>query len=662
MLAQHASPVVITIKEKCRVCYTCVRDCPAKAIRISGGQAEVITDRCIGCGNCVKVCSQDAKQISSSFPLLESLLERHTRNVVAIVAPSFPAEYEDLTGSEFCGSLKALGFDLVCQVAAGADLVAQEYARLLEAQPDQRWIASSCPAIVSYVEKYHPAIAESLAPIVSPMVATARMVRAEYGKDLDIVFIGPCPAKKLEAIREDVSGDVDVVLTFQELNQLLVKQETNSNSKPIADFDPPQPVLGGLFPIARGLVQTAGLKADLLKGNVVSAEGKNDFAQALREFEAGSLDTNLLDILCCKGCIMGAGMTSEAPSFRRQAKISAFVNQQVQQGKSLQDLPQDIPLAVSFCTNDNRLPLPSKAEIEEILQGMGKFQPVDELDCGACGYATCRDHAVAIHKGLAETEMCLPYTIDRLKESLEELNESNHLLADTKAALVNAEKLASMGQLSAGIAHEINNPLGVILLYSQLMLEDADSDSRFAKDIQTIVDQAERCKGIVSGLLNFARKNKVVRIATNLENLIHQCLKVTRIPENIRVHFQTEMHEPVADLDADQIIQVLTNLLNNAIEAMPSGGSLVIKTVDENGQVGFEFTDSGVGIKKNDMKKIFEPFFTTKEMGKGTGLGLAVIYGIIKMHQGSIVVESNDDPASGPTGTTFKVTLPRRME
>ena len=659
---ETSNPVIRTVKERCRVCYTCVRDCPAKAIRITNGQAEVVDSRCIGCGNCVQVCSQGAKEIWSSVDVALAHLDNRKTRIAAIIAPSFPAEYDTIEPEVLCGELKAAGFDLVSQVAAGADLVAKAYETLITENPDRQWIASTCPSIVNYVEKSHPALSDSLAPIVSPMIATARMVHEQYGADTRIVFIGPCPAKKLESIRDEVAGEIDLVLTFHELNQLLREVLPEGKNITPSPFDAPYPQLGGLFPLVRGLLQTAGLKEDLLVGNIISADGKNNFAEAILEFESGSMEAQLLDILCCKGCIMGAGMTTCSPSFQRQSQISKFVREQVHQYSDHAPVAFDIDLKTTFQKDDIRAPFPSKLEVDTILRSMGKAEPVDELDCGTCGYKTCRDHAVAIFKGLAETEMCLPYTIDRLKNSLKELNKSNDQLADTKVALVNAEKLASMGQLSAGIAHEINNPLGVILLYSQLMLESQESQSEFSEDLQTIVSQAERCKGIVSGLLNFARRNEVVRKATNLQDLIKQCVHITLVPGNIDLSWNFTMEDPIAEIDADQIIQVLTNLINNAVEVMPDGGAITIRSFGRKSDVGFELHDTGPGIPQENLKKIFEPFFTTKAIGKGTGLGLAVNYGIIKMHHGRISVRSNTDSRLGPTGTTFIVTLPRRME
>jgi signal transduction histidine kinase len=293
---------------------------------------------------------------------------------------------------------------------------------------------------------------------------------------------------------------------------------------------------------------------------------------------------------------------------------------------------------------------------------MGKFSPQDELNCGACGYDSCHDHAIAIHRGLAENEMCLPYTIDQLRKTLKELAVSNEQLATVQAALIQSEKLASMGQLAAAVAHEVNNPLGVVLMYAHLLLDECGQDSKLRDDLTMIAEQTDRCKKIVAGLLNFARQKQVVRQPTNLCDLIEHCLHTLSPPHGIEVRIQHQVANSIAELDADQLMQVLVNLINNAYEAMPDGGVLTIRTSVDKAHVQFEITDTGVGISRENLSKVFEPFFTTKQLGKGTGLGLAITYGIVKMHRGDIRVESNADPAAGPTGTKFTVALPREEQ
>jgi signal transduction histidine kinase len=240
-----------------------------------------------------------------------------------------------------------------------------------------------------------------------------------------------------------------------------------------------------------------------------------------------------------------------------------------------------------------------------------------------------------------------------------DLEDSHRSLESTKEALVKSEKLASMGQLAAGIAHEVNNPLGILLLQANILLEEVDTGAPMADDLKLIVDQANRCKKIISGLLNFARQSRVVRQPTDMVELARDTLRTMPIDENIMVRVESTMADPIAEVDGDQMVQVLTNLVSNAQQAMPDGGALIIRLSDTPDEVTFMVTDTGVGIPRENMDKLFDPFFTTKQVGKGTGLGLAVTHGIVKMHRGQIRVESNADPAAGPTETTFVVTLPR---
>jgi signal transduction histidine kinase len=321
-----------------------------------------------------------------------------------------------------------------------------------------------------------------------------------------------------------------------------------------------------------------------------------------------------------------------------------------------------LDLSARFRAEDMRRLLPEDEEVEQLLASMGKLTPKDHLNCGACGYETCYEHAVAIVKGLAEEEMCLPYTIEKLHKSVRELALSNDKLTTMQNALKQSEKLAHMGQLSAGIAHELNNPLGVVIMYSNILLDESNSDDPVRQDLQLIVEQAARCKKIVAGLLNFARKNQVNYQELDIRKLTEQSVAGVVFPENIKTVIVDRTTNPDAAIDYEQMTQVLTNLFRNSIDAMTNGGKLEITLEDTVSDVIFIVSDTGSGIKDEDRAKIFEPFYTTKGIGKGTGLGLATTYGIVKMHKGQITVETNADPAKGPTGTTFRIILPRRPE
>lgn len=655
--------LVHTIRERCRVCYTCVRECPAKAIRIVDGQAEVITERCIGCGNCVRVCGQHAKTVYDCTDRVSELL-LGTAPVAAMLAPSFPAEFAEWNHQKLAGILRALGFSQVVEVAVGADLVSARYRDLMQRKDGKSYIATTCPAVVAYIERYFPSLVASLAPIVSPMVATARALRHLHGPELKTIFIGPCIAKKGEAANTLFTEEIDAVLTFVELRKMIQERDLEHQELPLSEFDPPLAGPGALFSISRGLLQSANIPDDLLTGDVLVAEGRVGFVEAIKEFSSGHCAPKLLEILACEGCIMGPGVSAQDPLFRRRSRVSHYVKNRLfeldeEEWKRQMAAFASLDLSRTFKVDDRRIPDPSGEELGDILIRMGKHTKEDELNCGACGYDTCREHAIAIHKGLAESEMCLPYTIDRLRETVDNLAVSNEKLARTQEILMQAEKLASMGQLAAGIAHELNNPLGVVLMYAHMLLEEMADNVDMRDDLEMIARQADRCKKIVAGLLHFARQNKVALTQTDIRLLVEETVKLVNLPEGVQVEIVHQIDDPMAEIDADQVTQVLNNLITNACHAMPKGGKVTLRTSGDNDEVHLCVSDTGVGIPKEHQAKIFEPFFTTKSLGKGTGMGLAVTYGIVKMHRGRISVQSNDNPANGPSGTTFTVSLPR---
>jgi len=654
--------LVFTVKERCRVCYTCVRECPAKAIRIAGGQAEVIASRCIACGNCIKVCSQDAKIFLKEIDQVSRLIATNQK-VIAMVAPSFPAEFYDYADYRvLVGIIKSFGFSHVTEVSFGADLVARYYKEQLNL--DLPAISSDCPAIVAYIERYSPELTTQLAPVVSPMVAMARVLRRHYGEDAKLVFIGPCLAKKAE------SGEIDAALTFRELREMIENKRINPSKIQLADFDPPVGGRGAIFPLSHGLLQTMEVNEDVLSEKILVAGGRANFQDALREFEQGHLEGHHLHLLCCEGCILGPGMSPypntspTAQRFTKKAKIISYANRKMsqldkEQWQSYLDEYSKLDFSRTFSPRDMRSVLPPSEQIKEVLYKMGKYGQQDHLNCGACGYETCEEHAIAIINGLAETEMCLPYSIEKLHKYIRELNISKEKLAHVQEALRHSEKLAGMGQLSAGIAHELNNPLGVITMYSNIIREELPADSPVVQDIDLIVEQADRCRKIVGGLLNFARKNQVNITEADVVKLARHSIDSVIIPDGIRLRLNDKVTDPLVNLDYDQMTQVFTNLLKNAVDAMGENGEIDFNLVDTHEQLIMSITDNGIGIPPENMDKLFTPFFTTKGLGKGTGLGLPIIYGIVKMHKGDISVTSNADPAKGPRGTTFTITLPR---
>lgn len=667
MTDDKIKPIVTTIKELCKRCYSCVRECPAKAIRVENGQAMVIEERCIACGNCVKVCAQKAKHIEESIQDIESMFERQEK-VYACLAPSFPAAFTMAKPGQIIAAIRKLGFGEVWEVAYGAELISKEYIKnYQEAQKTGKPIITTpCPAIVSYVEKYIPTLHDNLAPIVSPMIAVARAIRIKSRNKLAktsarIVFIGPCISKKKEIHDPCLESVVDAVLTYEELVKMFYRAGIVPGELSESSFDGPRCYLGRTYPITGGLLKAAGLSTDVLDNHTVVAEGKERVIEVLNEIAQGRSKAQFFDLLFCEGCINGPMMLNDLGVVARKEQLVNYINEQnrfTTQRAVIESIDEFdyLDLGRSFSKQNLVLYEPSEEEIKKVLKTMRKESMDQQLNCGACGYRTCKEKAIAVCQGLAEPEMCLPYLIDELQSTCQRLEISHHDLAEAQQRLLQTEKLASMGQLSAGVAHEINNPLGTILLYSHILIKELKESDQKRKDLELIVKEANRCKEIVRGLLDFARQSRVSKAENDIGSIINEIYLLTsNNMKEVNVVKRVEKDLPKICLDKNQIMQALINLVNNSIDAVPKGGEvkLYARLNDRKDSIEIQISDNGTGIAKENLSKLFTPFFTTKEMGKGTGLGLAITYGIIKMHSGTIIVDSELGK-----GTTFTITLP----
>lgn len=650
--------IVSTIGQRCKRCYSCVRECPARAIRVMQGQAVVIGERCISCGHCVKVCSQNAKQIQSDVEkVLQDFLP--TGNAVAMLAPSFPAAFPN-DYDKIASALKKIGFKLVTEAAFGADLVSQHYKKILEDNPDKTIISSPCPAVYNLIEKYHVDLVPQIAEIVSPMIAMGRYLKKNFDSKSKVVFIGPCVAKKSEYVDNEVDDAVDAVLTFIELKAIFKKFDIDFSELKEMDLDPPHAFVGKSFPLTGGLLKTAEAPNDILQKETIIVEGKNRVVDLMYEIAEGKIKSKFVDVLFCEGCINGPAIDTDLSYYARREKVVNYINENINsfdkhEWKSNIYNSRDINLERKFENKSQRRPMPSEDEIKEILSRTNKFKTSDELNCGSCGYPSCREYAVAIAKGLAEEDMCLPYLIEKLESAYKELKE-------TQEQLHSAEKLASIGQLAAGVAHEINNPLGTIMLYASMMkkkVEKSDCvDQQNTEDLKLIIDEANRCKNIVSDLLNFARQGKLRVGDVNIQKLISGIVKTIKLnPQYSDIIFKvdSELSNTTIEGDNDQIKQVFLNLINNSCEALETSEikNVTINITKKDENLIINVIDTGCGIPQENINKIFTPFFTTKKIGKGTGLGLAIIYGIIKMHKGDIKVKSTIGK-----GTEFIIALP----
>jgi len=655
--------VVSTIKEKCRRCYTCVRKCPAKAIKVEEGQAKVMTERCIACGSCIKVCRQEAKSIRDSIAPLKDLFW-NSQSIVACLAPSFPAAFPQAKAGQIISAIRRLRSSAVMEVAFGADLVAKAHARWTKRNGQKLYISSPCPALVLYIKKYFPSLVSNLTPIISPMIAMGRVIKRVYRPGAKVVFIGPCIAKKAEIDDPEVAGDVDAVLTFVELDQMFQEAGLVLERLPESDPDGPTPRLGRIFPVPGGLLRSASLKEDIFRNQILVTEGKEACTQILHELLEGAVEAKFLDLLFCEGCINGPAFPNELSVFSRKELVANYVqtrlkNEREDRHKADVRKYQKVRLRRSFTPEDRRLTTPSPDIIREILRRTNKIHPEDELNCGACGYVSCQEKASAVYWGLAENEMCLPYLIDQLEENLNRLAQSHKELGETHQQLIQSEKMASVGQLAAGVAHEINNPLGTILLYSHMILEKLEKKDARREELETIAKEATRCRDIVRGLLDFARQRKLQVENVNVNKILREVLSlVANQPSFQKVEMTTSLDPslPLTGGDPVQLKEVFLNILSNAGEAMPDGGKVDVASKFLDGatnSIEVMIRDTGQGIPPENLDKIFMPFFTTKKIGQGTGLGLAIAYGIVKMHRGAIDVKSKVGE-----GTTFWVKLP----
>ncbi len=397
-------------KASCKDCYKCLRECPVKAISVEGHQAKIIEDRCILCGKCTHVCPQNAKIVHSEIDKLVLFME-HGDKVVASVAPSFVSSFKVDEFSVMKIALGKLGFYDAEETAVGANAVVKEYHRLLETGEYKNFITSACPAVNRLIQVYYPYALPYLAKVDSPMIAHAKMLKKQY-PDAKIVFIGPCIAKKREA---EESGLVDAVLTFEELRNLMEDRKIvfDEISKLAVD-SPKLPInKAKYFPISRGIIKSFE-KTKPAGYEYVAVDGVHKCMEVLENIhtvEGLFLELNACDFACVNG---PCSLLDPSRSVVANAEIRKYVAKDLV--RTLVDkkiVPEKVDLTAQYPKLRGSARPVSEREIQDILAKTGKFTKADELNCGACGYNTCREKAWAVANGFAELEMCVPYMRER---------------------------------------------------------------------------------------------------------------------------------------------------------------------------------------------------------------------------------------------------------
>mgnify|MGYP000638354218 FL=1 len=402
-------------KSNCKNCYKCIRNCPVKSIKFADGQANIIPDECILCGRCFVNCPQDAKQIRDDVPRVKEMIASG-KKVIASVAPSFIAEFPLMDFAAMKDALLKLGFSDAQETAIGATIVKTEYEKMIASGKHDVIISSCCHSVNALIQKYYPSVLPYLADVLSPMLAHCRVIKEE-NPGACAVFIGPCISKKEEA---ELYGECDVALTYEELEAWM----NEAGVVPAGDStEPDEGKRGRFFPIKGGIIKS--MHTENTGFTYLAVDGVQNCIAAIKEIESGALKNCFIEMNACEGaCINGPAISHHhKPLLSGEVKVVAFAGDDEFRVAMPIDTFKNIPY---IGTHEK---IPGEAAIKEILAKMGKTSPEQELNCGSCGYPTCREKAIAVYQGKADLSMCLPF----LKEKAETF--SGYVINNTPNAI-----------------------------------------------------------------------------------------------------------------------------------------------------------------------------------------------------------------------------------
>ena len=407
---------------KCKHCYKCVRNCEVKAIMIKNQRAEIMSEKCILCGKCMQVCPQSAKTLVSDLTLVKGYLKKGIPTVISL-APSYMGLLKYRTAGQVKSALMKLGFSQVRETAEGAAAVTAQYAALLEAGTMENIITTCCPSVNDLIEIYYPRLIPFLAPVVSPMIAHGKMLKEELGPDVKVVFLGPCIAKKKEADDLRHKGFVDAVLNFNDISQWLAEEDIAIEDCEDLPFGPINPGVNRLYPVTNGIVNsvlaTERQKDQYRKFYVHGSHNCIDLCDSLVK---GDIKGCFIEMnMCSGGCIKGPAADDEHLSrFQIKLDMEETIEKKAVQKEALEPFQKGLSFSKEFVDCSPKDKMPTEVQVQEILKMIGKTRPEDELNCGACGYSTCREKAVAVFQKKAELNMCIPFLHEKA-ESLSNL-------------------------------------------------------------------------------------------------------------------------------------------------------------------------------------------------------------------------------------------------
>lgn len=402
---------------KCRHCYKCVRNCEVKAIMVKDGRAEIMPDNCILCGRCLQICPQSAKTLVSDLGRVKDMIEAGEKVVVSI-APSYMGLLKYHTIGQVRCALMRLGFTDVRETAEGAALVTAEYARLLSEGTMENIISTCCPSVNALIEKYYPQLIPYLAPVVSPMIAHGRMIKQKLGSDTKVVFLGPCIAKKQEALDPRHADCVDAVLNFNDISRWLNEEDIVIEDCEDTPFERLDPRGNRLYPVTSGVINSVMVTEEKQdKYRKFYVHGESNCIDLCQSMVRGEITGCFIEMnMCSGGCIKGPTVNDKSISrFKVKLDMEERISRDPVPEAETKPLLEEVSLHKVFLDRTPKDPVPSEEEIRDILAKTGKVRPDDELNCGACGYPTCREKAIAVYQKKAELDMCIPFMYEKSK-------------------------------------------------------------------------------------------------------------------------------------------------------------------------------------------------------------------------------------------------------
>lgn len=421
----------------CKNCYKCLRYCPVKAIQFKDHQAIIVEDRCIGCGQCLKICPQEARSIKSELDEVKDAM-KDNKKIVVTIAPTFSGAFEVDDPLKIISGIRNLGFDIIEETALGAEIVTDQYRKYIEKKNPKNIITTSCPSACYLIEKYYPSLIKYMVPVVSPMLAHGKLLKRVYGMDSFVVFIGPCTAKKIESSNFQHNNVIDAVLTFDEISEWFERENIKLNNLKATQLDNFAIGDGLAYPLKGGVINNLLEGEYKNKYDLISVDGIDECINLFKSLENKSIDNVCIEAHVCKGsCIGGSAMPKEETDFyKKKSRVKDYVSKRREDIDILDiELPSDMNFTKIFFDRSIKNDDITQEKIDETLRDMGKYSKDDELNCGACGYDTCRNKAVAIIQGMAEKNMCLPYMrskAESLKNVIFENSPNGIIVMDEK--------------------------------------------------------------------------------------------------------------------------------------------------------------------------------------------------------------------------------------